>query len=168
MGLICGTALIFALWTYSPLLMTREALRLLPVKSRSASGVSCTLRKSCGSCALLAAVLGTTPETATLAVMYLRVRCFACPAFLLYNVGTGNFRGRKDTRTPLLAYLANNITYVLLVSSFQGVPDCGWESCTPAPVCNQSLLLLKSTAASSQNFMFARRSCYLFLASIGA
>ncbi len=61
------------------------------------------------------AVLGTTPETATLAVMYLRVRCFACPAFLLYNVGTGNFRGRKDTRTPLLAYLANNITYVLLV-----------------------------------------------------
>ena len=65
----------------------------------------------------LAAVLGTTPETATLAVMYLRVRCFACPAFLLYNVGTGNFRGRKDTRTPLLAYLANNITYVLLVSS---------------------------------------------------
>lgn len=65
---------------------------------------------------LAAAVLGTTPETATLAVMYLRVRCFACPAFLLYNVGTGNFRGRKDTRTPLLAYLANNITYVLLVS----------------------------------------------------
>jgi Na+-driven multidrug efflux pump len=49
--------------------------------------------------------------------MYLRVRCFACPAFLLYNVGTGNFRGRKDTRTPLLAYLANNITYVVLVSS---------------------------------------------------
>ena len=61
------------------------------------------------------AVLGTTPETATLAVMYLRVRCFACPAFLLYNVGTGNFRGRKDTRTPLLAYLANNVVYVLLV-----------------------------------------------------
>lgn len=66
------------------------------------------------------AVLGTTPETATLAVMYLRVRCFACPAFLLYNVGTGNFRGRKDTRTPLLAYMANNITYVLLV----GVSFC--------------------------------------------
>lgn len=66
-------------------------------------------------------MLGTTPETATLAVMYLRVRCFACPAFLLYNVGTGNFRGRKDTRTPLLAYLANNITYVLLVSP---IPLC--------------------------------------------
>ncbi len=60
-------------------------------------------------------MLGTTPATATLAVMYLRVRCFACPAFLLYNVGTGNFRGRKDTRTPLLAYMANNITYALLV-----------------------------------------------------
>ena len=48
-------------------------------------------------------------------MMYLRVRCFACPAFLLYNVGTGNFRGRKDTRTPLLAYMANNGTFVLLV-----------------------------------------------------
>jgi Na+-driven multidrug efflux pump len=45
---------------------------------------------------------------ATLAVMYLRVRCCACPAFLLYNVGTGNFRGRKDTRTPLLAYITTN------------------------------------------------------------
>lgn len=76
------------------------------------------------SLAFLASVLGTTPETATLAVMYLRVRCFACPAFLLYNVGTGNFRGRKDTRTPLLAYMANNITYVLLVSRL-------W-SCLPA------------------------------------
>ena len=33
-GLICGTALIFALWTYSPLLMTCEALLLLlPVQS---------------------------------------------------------------------------------------------------------------------------------------
>eukprot|EP00208_Stichococcus_sp_RCC1054_P003768 CAMPEP_0206138982 /NCGR_PEP_ID=MMETSP1473-20131121/4236_1 /ASSEMBLY_ACC=CAM_ASM_001109 /TAXON_ID=1461547 /ORGANISM="Stichococcus sp, Strain RCC1054" /LENGTH=520 /DNA_ID=CAMNT_0053532579 /DNA_START=234 /DNA_END=1797 /DNA_ORIENTATION=- len=63
---------------------------------------------------LLMQLLGTTPETANLAVMYLRVRCFACPAFLLYNVGTGNFRGRKDTRTPLLAYMANNATYVLL------------------------------------------------------
>lgn len=49
--------------------------------------------------------------------MYLRVRCFACPAFLLYNVGTGNFRGRRDTKTPLLAYLANNLTYVVLVST---------------------------------------------------
>jgi hypothetical protein len=36
-GLICGTALIFALWTYSPLLMTREALLLLLVDSGSAS-----------------------------------------------------------------------------------------------------------------------------------
>ena len=54
------------------------------------------------------AVLGASPEVATLAVMYLRVRCCACPAFLLYNVGTGNFRGRKDTRTPLLAYITTN------------------------------------------------------------
>jgi len=53
-------------------------------------------------------VLGASPEVATLAVMYLRVRCCACPAFLLYNVGTGNFRGRKDTRTPLLAYVTTN------------------------------------------------------------
>ncbi len=58
--------------------------------------------------ALLPAVLGASPEVATLAVMYLRVRCCACPAFLLYNVGTGNFRGRKDTRTPLLAYVTTN------------------------------------------------------------
>ena len=40
MGLICGTALIFALWTYSPLLMTREALQLQPVESWSASSVA--------------------------------------------------------------------------------------------------------------------------------
>jgi MatE len=114
---------------------------------------------------LLAAVLGTTPETATLAVMYLRVRCFACPAFLLYNVGTGNFRGRKDTRTPLLAYMANNITYILLVSHVivRGYPIWDEQELHACP-CVQ----LKSTAASSHNYMPARRSCYLFLASIGA
>jgi putative MATE family efflux protein len=103
-GLICGTALIFALWTYSPLLMT---------------------------------LLGTTPETATLAVMYLRVRCFACPAFLLYNVGTGNFRGRKDTRTPLLAYMANNITYVLLELLFVFGLNWGVMGAALAPAIGQ-------------------------------
>ena len=44
MGLICGTALIFALWTYSPLLMTREALQLLPVGIWSASSVAVPLK----------------------------------------------------------------------------------------------------------------------------
>jgi hypothetical protein len=66
--------------------------------------------------ALHPAVLGASPEVATLAVMYLRVRCCACPAFLLYNVGTGNFRGRKDTRTPLLAYVTTNSMCVPLAA----------------------------------------------------
>lgn len=65
-------------------------------------------------------MLGASPEVATLAVMYLRVRCCACPAFLLYNVGTGNFRGRKDTRTPLLAYVTTNS---LCVSVFHHTPS---------------------------------------------
>ena len=101
--------------------------------------------------------------------MYLRVRCFACPAFLLYNVGTGNFRGRKDTRTPLLAYLANNITYVLLVSlrCSEGYRIRDGRAAHLPPRVLVSLQL-KSTAASRQDFMFIHRSCCLFSASIGA
>lgn len=86
---------------------------------------------------LLMTLLGTTPETSRLAVLYLRVRCFACPAFLLYNVGTGNFRGRKDTRTPLLAYLANNATYVVLELLFVFGLNWGVVGAALAPAIGQ-------------------------------
>ena len=76
--------------------------------SCSVAGLTCLVWPVTDAATPLPAVLGASPEVATLAVMYLRVRCCACPAFLLYNVGTGNFRGRKDTRTPLLAYVTTN------------------------------------------------------------
>lgn len=85
----------------------------------------------------LMTLLGTTPETGRLAVTYLRVRCFACPAFLLYNVGIGNFRGRKDTRTPLLAYLANNVTFVILELIFVFGLDWGVVGAALAPAIGQ-------------------------------
>jgi Na+-driven multidrug efflux pump len=49
-------------------------------------------------CGAIFASMGAAPEVVAPAVAYMRARCIASPAILMYYVLSGTFRGFKDTR----------------------------------------------------------------------
>ncbi|KAL4526800.1 hypothetical protein Ndes2526A_g01231 [Nannochloris sp. 'desiccata'] len=56
--------------------------------------------------------MGATPGVLEHAVPYLRGRCIASPAILMFYVLAGTFRGFKDTMTPLMAGVISNIVHL--------------------------------------------------------
>ena len=49
-------------------------------------------------CPAIFAAMGAQPEVVGPAVAYMRARCIASPAILMYYVLSGTFRGFKDTK----------------------------------------------------------------------
>lgn len=65
-------------------------------------------------CPALFAGMGASPGVLEHAVPYLRGRCIASPAILMFYVLAGTFRGFKDTMTPLTAGVVSNLVHLAL------------------------------------------------------
>jgi putative MATE family efflux protein len=63
-------------------------------------------------CPRMFAGMGAAPAVLEHAVPYLRGRCIASPAILMFYVLAGTFRGFKDTMTPLMAGVISNIVHL--------------------------------------------------------
>ncbi len=59
-------------------------------------------------------LMGAGPEVIDDATAYLRIRALSIPAVLIVLVGHGAFRGRHDTKTPLVVTLAINAVNLVL------------------------------------------------------
>ncbi|PSC70934.1 MATE efflux family isoform A [Micractinium conductrix] len=66
-------------------------------------------------CPVIFAAMGAAPEVVAHASEYMRMRCLASPAILMYYVLSGTFRGFKDTRTPLYAGILGNLLHLGLI-----------------------------------------------------
>ncbi|KAI7846376.1 hypothetical protein COHA_000087 [Chlorella ohadii] len=75
-------------------------------------------------CPAIFAAMGAKPEVVVHAVAYMRMRCLASPAILMYYVLSGTFRGFKDTKTPLAAGIFSNVLHLGLLVTF--VFGAGW------------------------------------------
>ena len=93
--------------------------------------------------------MGSSPEYAHAAEDFLRVRALSAPAVLLCSVGSGAFRGRLDTRTPLyIAVCANSLNLLLdlaLVPQY-GAPGSAFATGTAEWVSAAAFLSLLSRA----------------------
>jgi MATE family multidrug resistance protein len=59
-------------------------------------------------------LMGASPEVASEASGYLRIRALAAPAVLIITLGHGAFRGHQDTRTPFYITLGFNLVNLVL------------------------------------------------------
>ncbi|EFN56262.1 hypothetical protein CHLNCDRAFT_57674 [Chlorella variabilis] len=75
-------------------------------------------------CPAIFAAMGAQPEVVGPAVAYMRARCIASPAILMYYVLSGTFRGFKDTKTPLAAGMVGNLIHLGLILAL--VFGLGW------------------------------------------
>jgi putative MATE family efflux protein len=82
-------------------------------------------------------LMGASGEIADPAVAYLRIRAISTPAVLIVTAGHGAFRGRKDTRTPLIVAAGVNGLNLALDPLLIFVFDLGLEGAAVATVIAQ-------------------------------